>query len=130
MNMGTYESHLRVAERLTECFSRHNIPGFESLYADDIVVWHNHDQVAQNKTQNIQRLARFFQDFVDLRYERITRIATAGGFVQQHVIVGECHKSGRRLEVPVCAVVTLRGSQICRLEEYFDPAPVFAMRAN
>ena len=126
MDPDMLESHLAVAERLTASFSSHDIAAFESLYADDIIVWHNHNQISQSKAQNIQRLTRFFEDFANLRYERIGRILTPAGFVQQHVIMGDCRYTGH-LEMPVCAVVSLRGSRICRLDEYFDPAPVFAL---
>jgi ketosteroid isomerase-like protein len=61
-----------------------------------------------------------------LRYEHIARIPTPAGFVQQHVIMGDCRHGGH-LEMPVCAVVSLRKTRICRLDEYFDPAPAFAL---
>src|SRR4030081_3838818 len=100
MNPSPPESHLAVAERLTACFGSHDIKAFESLYADDIVVWHNHNQISQTKAQNIQRLSRFFEDFANLRYEHIARIPTPAGFVQQHVIMGDCRHGGH-LEMPV-----------------------------
>jgi ketosteroid isomerase-like protein len=126
MDPNTLESHVAAAERLTAVFASHDLAAFESLYAEDIVVWHSHNRIPQTKAQNIQRLGRFFEDFADLHYEDITRIPTPAGFVQQHVIVGERVNAGR-LEMPVCAVVSVRGSQIWRLDEYFDPAPVFAL---
>jgi hypothetical protein len=126
MDPNTLESHLAVAERLTASFASHDIAAFESLYADDIIVWHNHNQISQTKAQNIQRLSRFFEDFANLRYERIARIPTPAGFVQQHVITGDCRQGGH-LEMPVCAVVSLQKTRICRLDEYFDPAPAFAL---
>ena len=126
MDPTTSESHLAVAERLTAGFASHDLAAFESLYADDIVVWHSHNQLAQTKAQNIQRLSAFFRDFANLRYEHIARIPTPAGFVQQHVIVGDCPLAGR-LEMAVCAVVSLRNDRILRLDEYFDPTPIFSL---
>jgi ketosteroid isomerase-like protein len=122
----TLESHLAVAERLTASFARHDLAAIESLYADDIIVWHSHNQLSEAKAQNIQRLARFFENFTSLRYEQIARAPTPAGYVQQHVITGDCRYGGR-LAMPVCAVATLRDGRISRLDEYFDPTPVFAL---
>jgi limonene-1,2-epoxide hydrolase len=114
-----------ISCRLTEAFGLKNIKAIADLYGDSIVVWHNHTNVFENKSENISSLSDFFELFSSVSYEDIKLTPTNGGFVQQHVIRGKLAANDHVVELPVCLVAQIEGSKIVRLDEYVDPAPLF-----
>lgn len=111
-----------VAQALTAAFAARDAARVASLYGGDIKVWHNFDQVTQNKRENVQLLATVFAAASSLRYSAIRRSCTAMQFVQQHVIVGTWKNGQPILPTPVCLIAEVRQGQIVRIDEYLDPA--------
>jgi len=121
MSISEYED---IAEKITKAFAARSTDMFARLYAEDIVVWHNNDQIAQDKLQNIETLGMFFESFVELEYTQIKRNFLSDGFVQQHIVSGQ-RADGARLEMPACLIVRIRDGTVCRIDEYLDPAPFY-----
>ena len=89
--------------------------------APDARIWHNTDGTEQTVDENLRVLGWLTKHCTDIRYEDVRRSATAGGFVQQHVLRAS-GPDGRAVEVPACLVVTCDAGRITRLDEYLDSA--------
>ncbi len=122
------DDHLAMADRFFAAIEAGDLDAVGGIYADETVIWHNHDGVEQDKAANLRTLAWLSRTIGDVRYEEVRRIATADGFVQQHVLRGT-NRSGEEVELPACMVVTVADGRITRLEEYFDSRHAERFRA-
>jgi ketosteroid isomerase-like protein len=112
-------NHLSIAERLFGAITAGDVAAVRALYAPDVRVWHNFDDVTQTAEENLAVLQWVTSTIRGLRYEDVRRQATADGFVQQHVLRGTIG-NGVAVEIPACIVVTVRDGRIARLDEYLD----------
>jgi uncharacterized protein len=110
-----------LADRFFRAIETTDRQMLEALYTPDAVVWHNYDDREQSRDENISMLMRFPQMFKSFKYDNIRRACFAGGFVQQHVCRG-IKANGEAFAVPNCMVITVRGNQIARIDDYFDSA--------
>ena len=113
-----------VAERVVE--RRRDVDGVTAVYADDVAVWHNHDDREQDRDENV-RVLRWLVDhtvarsYDDVRRERLPAVEDATRIVQQHVL-RLTFADGRQASLPACLFVTARGGRVTRIEEYLDEA--------
>ncbi len=114
-----------IADALIAAIEGGDIDTVESLYAPDIVVWHNTDGAEQDRAANLRTLRWVVDHLSDRSYDEIRRQVTATGFVQQHVL-RVTTASGRRVSVPACLVVAVDSGRITRIDEYLDSAHVAA----
>jgi len=119
--MTSRESMQRIADRFFAAIEAVDCATLDAIYTPDAVIWHNYDNVEQPRDDNIAMLANFRTMFKSFRYADIRREFFDGGFVQQHVCKG-VKANGDSFEVPNCMVVTMRGEQIARIDDYFDSA--------
>lgn len=110
-----------IADALFGAIERGDVDAVAALYADDAVIWHNFDNVEQDRDANLAVLSWMTRRVRDLRYEEIARYEIDGGFVQQHVLRATT-ESGETLKVPGCIVVHLHDDRIGRIDEYLDSA--------
>jgi uncharacterized protein len=115
-----------VAERLFSAIEAGDIDAVRSLYAPDVAIWHNHDEVVQTVDENLRTLGWMTKHLPGARYTHVRRSATDSGFVQQHVLVAR-NRAGRDIEVPACIVAEVVEGRITRLDEYLDSAHVAAL---
>jgi ketosteroid isomerase-like protein len=115
-----------VAARLFAAIEAGDIDAVRSLYAPDVVVWHNHDGRTQSLHDNLRTLRWMTTHLPGARYTEVRRAAIAGGFVQQHVLV-VTNRCGRVVAVPACIVAEVVDGRITRLDEYLDSAHVAAL---
>ena len=113
------DANLALADRFFAAIEAGDIDTVSALYADDVVVWHNHDGVEQDRAANLRTLQWVVANIGRFRYEEVRRSATADGFVQQHVARG-INRIGEHVEMPACIVVRVAGGRIVRLDEYLD----------
>jgi ketosteroid isomerase-like protein len=99
----------------------------KSLYAPDVVVWHNFDKREQTLDENLRVLKWIVANVSERRYEDIRRVVLDDGFVQQHVLTGIA-PNGARLDVPAMMRVWVSGGCVTRIDEYLDTAQVSALR--
>ncbi len=111
----------QLADRFFAAIEQADGKALDSIYTPDAVIWHNYDDVEQSRDDNIAMLMNFPQVFKTFKYEKIRRSYFDGGFVQQHVCTG-VKSNGQAFAVPNCMVVTVRGGQIARIDDYFDSA--------
>lgn len=117
---------VRVAKALGRAIADQDEAALDALYADDIVIWHNSDDLEQTKTENLESLRTLFELCSWVYYADPKCHPIEGGFVQQHRLAGES-RSGQAFDIPACVVVQVRDEKIIRLDEYIDPSPLLAM---
>lgn len=96
------------------------------VYAPDVKIWHNTDNLEQGIDQNLRVLAWISKNIAGVRYEDVRRQVSPTGFVQQHVLRGTA-PSGAELNVPACLIGEVADGRITRINEYLDSAHVAAM---
>lgn len=119
--------HDELADAFFDAIVRGDIAAVTDLYADDVEVWHNYDEVDQTKAQSLRTLGWIHARLGPLRYVEITRTLLPDGFWQQHVT--ELTRDGVTTRIPAALRVFCRDGRIVRIEEYLDPAPFNALAA-
>jgi len=92
--------------------------GVRACYAPTVRVWHNFDEQEQTVDDNLATLADLHRRASGLEYTEIRRFPAPGGFVQQHVLVGEA--PGGALRIPAVIRFFVEEGLITRIEEYLD----------
>jgi ketosteroid isomerase-like protein len=115
------ESLKQLADRFFAAIEAFDHEALDAIYTKDAVVWHNYDNVEQPRDANIAMLSKFPTMFKTFKYDNIRRGFFDGGFVQQHVVRG-VKANGEPFAVPNCMVITVKGGQIARIDDYFDSA--------
>jgi hypothetical protein len=108
----------RIANPFFAAITAGNIEGVKAAYAPDAAIWHNFDDKEQRPEDNALTLAFLHSRAQNLQYTEIRRFASPGGFVQQHVLVGDA-KAGK-LRMPAIIRFWVEDGLITRLEEYLD----------
>jgi len=112
-----------LADRLFAAIEAGDTEAVAACYADDAVVWHNTDQVDQNKADNLRVLSWVIDHTAVRTYRDIRRTVIDHGFVQQHSLhVG--FDDGRTADLPACLVVAVADGLVVRIDEYLDGAAV------
>jgi len=110
-----------IADRFFAAVERGDLDAVAELYADDVAVWHNYDDLDQTKAESLRTLGYISSRFGPLRYVDVRRIELADGFWQQHVT--ELTFRGQVTRIPAALRAFCRDGRIVRIEEYVDPAP-------
>ncbi len=116
-----------IADRLIGAIEAGDREALGALYADDVVIWHNTDQVEMTKEQNLASLDALTAMTTARRFSDVRRHRIDGGFVQQHVLNLEWSSGFGAL--PGCVVVQLRDGLISRIDEYLDGATITSFGA-
>ena len=123
------ETPLEVAEALFTAIEAGDVDAVAALYADDVAVWHNFDDVTQSRDENLATLAWMTRRVSGMRYEVQSRVEVPGGVIQQHVLRGTA-PGGEPLEIPACMRLYVSDGRITRIEEYLDPAQAAALQPS
>ena len=116
----------RLATELLAAITTTDVEALQRIYAPDVVIWHNFDQVEQTLEENLKVMFWMGKRLSGMEYGDIRRQPTPTGYVQQHILRGTA-PDGTKLEMPACLVVTIEGERITRLDEYLDPAGAAAL---
>ena len=108
-----------VADQIFAAIEAGDAATVASLYADDVIVWHNNDGVEQTKEQNLRVLDWLVRNTKSREYQSIRRYEIDGGFVQQHDLHIE-FDDGRTADLPACIVAAVANGVITRIDEYLD----------
>jgi ketosteroid isomerase-like protein len=119
--MTNAESIDRLANRFFAAVEAADAKTLDGIYTADAVIWHNFDNYEQPRGENLALLAQFPTMFKSFNYTEVRRRIFDHGFVQQHVARG-VNANGKPFELFACLVVSVRGDQIARIDEYFDSA--------
>lgn len=114
-----------LARRFFDAIEAGDVEAVSGCYADDAVIWHNTDGLANTKAENVATLTNFIRYIPERRYQDRRLTVFPGGFVQQHRLVGR-RGDGVEVELTACIVCAVADGVITRLDEYFDAAQVAA----
>jgi ketosteroid isomerase-like protein len=107
-----------LADRLVGAIAVGDSDGVRAIYAPDAEIWHNFDQRNQTVDENVATMADLHARATGLAYTEIRRFLSPGGFVQQHVLIGE--GKGGTLRLPAMIRFWVADGRVTRLEEYVD----------
>lgn len=107
-----------LADRLLAAISTGDGDGVRAIYAPDAEIWHNFDERNQSVDENAASMADLHGRASGLAYTEIRRFLAPGGFVQQHVLIGQA--KGGPLHLPAMIRFWVDGGRVTRLEEYLD----------
>jgi ketosteroid isomerase-like protein len=123
------ESPLDTAARLFAAIEAKQPEAVAALYTDDVAVWHNFSNAAQDKATNLATLTALCSSVPEIRYEVQERLLLADGRVLQRHLLRARVASGEEIVIPACMLVTVRDAQICRIDEYLDTGQANRLRA-
>lgn len=127
--MNDDDSVMATAAALFDAIERKDVDAVARLYADDVAVWHNFDDVSQNKAANLAVLRGLCEHVPAIRYEVFERHALGGGrMVQRHVLRART-PSGAEIAIPACIFVTVEDGRISRIDEYLDTVQANRLRS-
>lgn len=121
-------THEAVAEEFFGAVMRGDLDAVGALYAEDVAVWHNYDEVDQTKAESLRTLGWIHDRLGPIRYVEVQRTVLPDGFFQQHVT--ELTRDGVTTRIPAALRVLCSGGLIVRIEEYLDPAPFNRLAAG
>lgn len=107
-----------LADRLLAAIGAADTDALRAVYAPDAAIWHNFDEREQTVDENLVTLVDLHRRATGLEYTEIRRFPAPGGFVQQHVLVGQA--KGGPLRMPAMIRFWVEAGRITRLEEYLD----------
>jgi ketosteroid isomerase-like protein len=110
-----------VADQLFDAIERGDYEAVESLWTQDVLVWHSGDP-RDNQRARALKVIRWFMEVTATRsYEILDRQFFEGGFVQQHVLRAR-RADDVSINMRVCIVIKVNADGlITRIDEYFDP---------
>lgn len=118
-----------IADRLLAAIQAGDADTVRSLYSPDVEIWHNTDDLVQDRDDNLATLGWLAANIPGLEYTDIRRSETPDGFVQQHVLRAT-NRAGDTVGVPACLVVKITDGVITHLDEYLDSAAVTRLLAR
>lgn len=106
-----------IAEALLAAIVAGDREAADRLYAEDLVVWHNHDGLDRDKAESLELIASLKRDYAELAVSNVRWDYLADGYVQRtaYHVVG--HAGGSRTLDAMMRVWVADG-RITRVEEY------------
>jgi hypothetical protein len=108
-----------VADRFFTAVEAGDIDTVRKIYSPDVRIWHNFDDYASTREENLQVLGWVSANVPGFRFEEVRRSYVPGAFIQQHVIRGQ-KPDGTEIRCPAILKVECSDGCIDRIEEYFD----------
>jgi ketosteroid isomerase-like protein len=115
----------QLADDVFAAIESKDVDAVAALWADDVEVWHNTDNVTQTKAENLEVMKWMFDNTASLEYRDIVRTATETAFAQRHVL-RLTFDDGRVAELPAAIFAEVQHGTIRRIDEYLDSADVSA----
>jgi ketosteroid isomerase-like protein len=120
---------ITTAAALFSALESKNPTMVSDLYADDVQVWHNFSNVAQNKSQNLEVLVGLCASVAEIHYDVIERLQLDDGRVLQRHNLRAITDSGDEIIIPACMLLQIQGGKIRRIDEYLDSGQANRLRA-
>lgn len=110
-----------VANQFFAAVEKGDMDAVKNIYSPDARIWHNFDDYASTRAENLMVLGWVSEHVKGFRFEEVRRNFLPGAFVQQHVIRGT-DEEGTEIHCPAILKVDVADGHIARIEEYFDAA--------
>lgn len=111
-----------VAERLHDALTSGDAQLARELYADDLVVWHNHDRRDRGRADSLAAIEAIAAEYAGFAVSDVRLDLLADGYAERCVFTGTHRRTGAALAVDAMLRVWSDGTLIYRIEEYTDPA--------
>jgi ketosteroid isomerase-like protein len=112
-----------TVDRFVDALSTGDAGTLHELFADDAVIWHNYDQLAQPAAAALGALAGLAA--LRPRYEIIGRDVVDSACIQRHV-VHLTLPGGQAASIPAIQRISVSDGLIRRIDEYMDSAQMLA----
>ena len=122
------DPRLEAAERFFGALLAGDLDGLTAVCAPGAVLWINLGEHERALEASLPGFARLRSLVPDLCMEAVRRREIAGGFVEQHVLIGTM-PDGTALRVAGCFIGSVEEGRITRLEEYVDGTQAGALSA-
>jgi ketosteroid isomerase-like protein len=109
--------HAGVAKSLLDAIVGGDRATASRLYADDLVVWHNHDGLDRDKAESLDLIEALARDYAKLEASQVHWDFLADGYVQRAAYRIVEH-TGTSRTVDAMMRVWVRDGRITRVEEY------------
>lgn len=117
--------HQAIADAFAAAIAAKDILAIDALLHEEAEIWHNVDQVVQDRAAALASIKASFSTIHQSRYADIRRHPIPDGFVEQHDTVMRFTPDGPELRVPCCLIAHVADGRIKRLDEYLDTS-IFA----
>lgn len=109
--------HHGVAEALLDAIVNGDRDAADGLYADELIVWHNHDGIERDKAESLDLISAMARDLVSMKATDVRRDHLADGYVQRTTfhVVGA---TGSDELIDTMMRVWVQDARITRIEEY------------
>ena len=122
MNMMSKKKIVDIAYELKRAFEEKDLKAIENIYSDDIVVWHNYDQLERNRHQSLESAKWVASEIDNFSIDECNIFPIRGGFIQQCVFRGFYKSTGKEMETHAMIRVYCRKDKVFRIEDYSDPS--------
>lgn len=109
--------HAAVAQALLAAIVGGDRAAADRLYAEDLVVWHNHDGLDRDKAESLELIASLKRDYAKLDVSNVRWDYLVDGYVQRTAYHVVDHAGGSRTLDAMMRVWVADG-RITRVEEY------------
>ncbi len=116
------EEILDLAHELRRAFQDRDINAIRNIYADDVIVWHNYDQIERNREQSLQSAEWVVAEMAEFSIDECQIFPVSNGFIQQCVFRGVYKSTGGKMETHAMIRVYCKDGKVSRVEDYSDPA--------
>jgi ketosteroid isomerase-like protein len=119
-----------IADRLFAALEAGDVGAVAATWSEDVTVWHIGAPRPRDKARALRVIHWFVSATNDRHYDVLDRQLFDGGFVQQHILHGDC-RDGRQYSMRVAMIILVgAGGLITRIDEYFDPATLAPLQAQ
>jgi ketosteroid isomerase-like protein len=112
------EEFLRIGEFWARVSEEHDVEKFQTILADDFIMWYNFEDLDRTREQFIETLKSAHAMFSNQVNENTRITVTTEGFVLQATMRGVL--DGKAIAAPYCLVARIRDGKVVRGDEYFD----------
>lgn len=120
--------NLETAAALFSAIEAKDPDAVAALYTDDIQVWHNFTNAAQDKQTNVATLTSLCRHVPAIRYEVVERLALDDQRVLQRHVLCAATGQGEEIQIPACMLLTIDNGRIAAIQEYLDSGQANRLR--
>jgi len=119
--MSTAESVESVVSRFFDAIERGDMATIAELYADDVVVWHNTDDAAQDKAASLALLGHLTSGGATMRYTLEHQTIVGEHVSRRHRVTFDAGDHGS-VTMPASLHLVVRDGKVHEIHEYLDSA--------
>ena len=113
---------MELASELRRAFQDRDINAIRALYGEDVVVWHNYDQIERDREQSLQSAQWVVEEMAEFNIDECEIFPIDGGYIQQCVFRGVYKENKGAMETYAMIRIYCSDGKVDRVEDYSDPA--------